>query len=337
MIERLWYAKSPLYYVLWPCLKPLSLLYQFISSRRKRAYQQSAKAGTDKQTTRVGVPVIIVGNITAGGNGKTPVVIWLIELLKKQGYRPGVVSRGYGGKADSYPLLVTDSMTSYASGDEPKLIATRTGVPVVVDPKRTAAAKALLASGVDIIVADDGLQHYALERDIEFSVVDGVRRYGNEQIIPLGPLREPLSRLKEVDFIITNGGKALENEIQMNLVPLNAINLVTNEQRPVSELTNAVAIAGIGHPPRFFNTLHSLGANVVATHAFSDHQHFKEAELHALARKGDHLVMTEKDAVKCMKFAQSNWWYLPVNANIDVSNEQTVLEKIKEVSKQYGS
>ncbi len=197
------------------------------------------------------MPVVVVGNITAGGNGKTPVVVWLVEQLQQLGYKPGVVSRGYGAKAPQYPLVLDDNTSAKHCGDEPKLIYRRTGAPVAVDPVRANAVKALLATGVDIIITDDGLQHYALERDIEFVIVDGNRRFGNESLIPLGPLREGVERLAEVDFIITNGGQAQQGEMPMSLAPSKAINLKTKQQVEVSELRDLVAFAGIGHPPRF--------------------------------------------------------------------------------------
>lgn len=332
MIEKIWFHRHPLRFLLWPLLWPLSRVFGMISRSRRRDFESGKK-----KRYHAPVPVIVVGNITAGGNGKTPVVVWLVETLQKLGYKPGVVSRGYGAKAPRYPLLVQTSTPTTHCGDEPKLIQQRTGVPVAVDPVRANAVKALLDQNVDIVVTDDGLQHYALERDIEFAIVDGVRRFGNEQMIPLGPLRESLRRLKEVDFIITNGGEAQDGEIGMTLQPELAVNLVTRQQVAVSELTNLVAWAGIGHPPRFFNTLAQLGAKPVVTHGFADHKNFDVSELTALAKRGDNVIMTEKDAVKCTGFAQENWWYLPVSAHIAAEDEQCIVETIKEVMEQYGS
>ena len=195
---------------------------------------------------------------------------------------------------------------------------------------------ALLPLGVDIVITDDGLQHYALQRDIEIAVVDGNRRFGSEQLIPLGPLRETTKRLSEVDFIITNGGKAHENEAAMALTPSLAVNLKTREKAPVSQLEQLVAMAGIGHPPRFFNTLESLGASPVVTQGFSDHKNFEPSELQTLASRGQHLIMTEKDAVKCASYAEENWWYLPVTASFSPQDETRILSKIKEVKEKYG-
>lgn len=332
MIEKIWFHRHLLGYLLAPILWPLSLLFKRISRQRRHAYLSGGKP-----RYRAPVPVIVVGNITAGGNGKTPVVIWLVETLQALGMKPGVVSRGYGGKAAAYPLIVDANTSSLESGDEPALIKRRTGAPVAVDPVRSQAVKALLDCDVDVIITDDGLQHYALERDIELVVIDGQRRFGNEQYIPFGPLREGLERLSEVDFLITNGGQAQGNEIAMTLEPSKAINLKTGEAVAVDSLPQLVAFAGIGHPPRFFKTLSTLGADVIKTQAFADHQAFEQAELNQLAEQGQHLIMTEKDAVKCHQFAQDNWWYLPVSAHISAQDKQIIIKKITEVKSQYGS
>lgn len=332
MIEKIWFHRHPLGWLLAPLLWPLSLIFKIVSRHRRQRYQSGQQS-----TYRAPVPVIVVGNITAGGNGKTPVVIWLVEILQSLGFKPGVVSRGYGGKAEHYPLLVQNDTPSAQSGDEPLLIKRRTGAPVAVDPVRSQAVKALLEQDVDIVVTDDGLQHYALERDIELVVIDGQRRFGNQYYIPFGPLREGLERLSDVDFLITNGGTAQQGEIAMTLAPSDAVNLKTGERKPVQALKQLVAFAGIGHPPRFFNTLNDLEADVVKTQAFADHQTFEPSELSALAKQGQHLIMTEKDAVKCYQYAQDNWWYLPVSANINESDTQNIIQKIIEVKAQYGS
>jgi len=333
LIEKIWFENHPLKYLLWPLLWPLSVLFGLISRSRRSQYQTGKSA-----SYRAPVPVIVVGNITAGGNGKTPVVIWLVEQLQELGYKPGVVSRGYGAKAPVYPLLVENETSPQHCGDEPKLIYKRTGAPVAVSPTRSEAVKALLPLGVDVIITDDGLQHYALQRDIEIVVVDGVRRFGNESLIPLGPLRESTARLEEVDFIITNGGEALGNEAPMALKPTQVVNLKTNQRVNVSELKGSlIAMAGIGHPPRFFKTLEQLGTKPAFAQGFADHKDFEPSELEQLATKGDHLVMTEKDAVKCAHYAKENWWYLPVSAEFKDTDKACIINKIKEVKEQYGS
>ncbi len=332
MVEKIWFENHPLKYLLWPLLWPLSRLFTRIALSRRNDYNSGKKVAY-----KAPVPVIVVGNITAGGNGKTPVVIWLVEKLQAKGLKPGVVSRGYGAKAPAYPLLVEAKTPTSYCGDEPKLIFNRTGAPVAVDPVRSNAVKSLLEQQVDVIITDDGLQHYALKRDIELVVVDGKRRFGNQQAIPLGPLREPLSRLEEVDFVITNGGVAKKNEVSMSLSPSLAVNLSNGQRMPVSQLKELVAIAGIGHPPRFFHTLEKLGSTPVLTKGFADHQAFDKEELEQLAHHGQHLMMTEKDAVKCAEFAQDNWWYLPVSANFNPMDESRILNRIEEVIGSYGS
>lgn len=334
MIEKLWFGHHPLRWLLLPVFWPLSCLYAWISQRRKKRYEED-----ETRRYRASVPVVVVGNITAGGNGKTPVVIWLVETLKQRGFHPGVISRGYGGHSKVYPLEVDDAISVNLCGDEPKLIFQRTSAPVVVAPKRADAAKVLLEKhcDVDVIIADDGLQHYALERDIEFVVVDGKRRFGNGHLIPMGPLRESVDRLASVDFVINNGGNTRNSEIEMSLEPGLAVNLLTGEQKSIMQLGALVAFAGIGHPPRFFKTLTSLGAELIQTQAFSDHQAFSESELNELARRGENLIMTEKDAVKCRSFAKKNWWYLPVTAHFSTDAQEQIVQKIEEVIRYYGS
>lgn len=332
LIEKIWFERHPAGVVLNPVLWPLSKLFGLISRRRRQQYQSGKKAAY-----RAPVPVVVVGNITAGGNGKTPVVVWLVEQLQAKGLKPGVVSRGYGGKAPYYPFPVNNDTSTAEAGDEPVLIRRRTGAPVAVSPKRAEAVKLLLEQDVDVIITDDGLQHYALERDIEIVVIDGQRRFGNQQLIPMGPLRESCDRLLDVDFLICNGGEAQKGEARMQLQPSPLINLVTGERKVVSELKDVVAMAGIGHPPRFFNTLESLGVTPVVCQSFADHQAFSEQELKQLALKGQHLVMTEKDAVKCHTFAQPDWWYLPVDAVLPQPEAEAIINRIIEVKEEYGS
>jgi tetraacyldisaccharide 4'-kinase len=332
VIEAIWFNKHPLRFLLWPLLWPLSCLFHLISQRRKQSFITG-----EKVRYKAPIPVIVVGNITAGGNGKTPMVIWLVEALQSLGHRPAVVSRGYGGHSSSYPVLVDQNTSTAQCGDEPKLIFQRTGAPVAVDPIRSRAIQALLASNIDCVITDDGLQHYALQRDIEIIVVDGGRRFGNQQLIPLGPLRESLSRLHDVDLVINNGGVCQPGELAMTLVPDIAVNLLDGERRTVASLSKLGALAGIGHPPRFFNTLTSIGAELVLTQSFADHKRYTEQEIDKLSQLVDNLIMTEKDAVKCRAFAKKNWWYLPVSAVFDEADEQRILTRIKEVLKEYGS
>ncbi|MDR3432343.1 MAG: tetraacyldisaccharide 4'-kinase [Rouxiella aceris] len=321
MIERIWSGQSALYLL----LLPLSGLYGLITLILRFCYKKGWK-----KSWRAPVPVVIVGNLTAGGNGKTPVVIWLVEHLQQRGLRVGVVSRGYGGKAERYPLLLDNATTTAQAGDEPVLIFQRTGAPVAVSPNRSEAVKALLqAAPVDLIVTDDGLQHYALQRDFEIVVVDGVRRFGNGHWLPAGPMRERASRLRSVDAVIINGnGQGQGREIGMSLQAGLAINLLSGEKRPVQSLSAVVAMAGIGHPPRFFATLRQSGVQPEQEIAFADHQAYQLAQLKALASPTQILLMTEKDAVKCRAFAEENWWYLPVDAQLAEPGSLNLLEKI---------
>ncbi|WP_312277358.1 tetraacyldisaccharide 4'-kinase [Kosakonia cowanii] len=308
MIARIWSGESPL----WLLLLPLSWLYGLVSGAIRFAYRIGLK-----KAWRAPVPVVVVGNLTAGGNGKTPVVIWLVEQLQQRGVRVGVVSRGYGGKAERYPLLLTPETSTAQAGDEPVLIYQRTGAPVAVSPDRCEAVNALLSQHpLQLIVTDDGLQHYRLARDKEIVVVDGVRRFGNGWWLPAGPMRERASRLKTVDAVIANGGTPQTGEIAMRLRPGLAVNLLTGERRAVNELGQIVAMAGIGHPPRFFATLAECGATLKRSVALADHQALAQKDVDALLQPGETLVMTEKDAVKCRPFAQANWWYLPVDAEL---------------------
>ncbi|MDZ7278887.1 tetraacyldisaccharide 4'-kinase [Pantoea eucrina] len=308
MIERIWSGRSPLWLLLWP----LSLLYGAVAGLIRLSYQRGWR-----KSWRAPVPVIVTGNLTAGGNGKTPVVIWLVETLQQRGFRVGVVSRGYGGKAAHYPLLVTPETPTQQAGDEPVLIAQRTHAPVAVAPVRRAAVEALLAAhDLDAIVTDDGLQHYALQRDREIVVIDGVRRFGNGWWLPAGPMRERAARLSSVNAVIVNGGHAQAHEIAMTLTPGAAINLHTGVALPLTQLPAIVAMAGIGHPPRFFNTLKQQGVTPVAEVAFADHHAYSEKELVQLTQDDQCLVMTEKDAVKCRHFSRPHWWYVPVEAHL---------------------
>lgn len=331
MIEKLWYGKTHFYWL----LMPLSWLYGLITLVRRQLY----KAGILK-SWKSPVPIIVIGNLSVGGNGKTPLVIGLIEALKTKGLKIGVVSRGYGGKADSYPLILDEQTTTAQAGDEPVLIYQRTHVPVAVSPNRSQAVQALLDNyQLDAILTDDGLQHYALKRDIEIVVVDGKRLFGNGWWIPAGPMRERQSRLKSVDIIIINGEtkshlaeKFPEKTYTMQLKPQYAVNLLTKEKIELHSLKNICAMAGIGDPNRFFTMLNTLKADVIKTVSFADHQNYTLPLLANIATQDQTLLMTEKDAVKCFQFTLPNWWYLPIEAILpnQVTNQIcSLLEEIK--------
>ncbi|XBS71079.1 tetraacyldisaccharide 4'-kinase [Acerihabitans sp. KWT182] len=327
MIERLWFGPSRWY---WPLL-PLSWLYGLVSAARRAGYRLGWR-----KASRFPLPVVVVGNLTAGGNGKTPVVLWLVTHLQQRGWRVGVVSRGYGGRAERYPLLLNDKTLPAEAGDEPVLIFRRTGAPVAVSPLRADAVAALLRQQpLDVVVTDDGLQHYALARDIEWVVIDGMRRFGNGWWLPAGPMRERAHRLRSVDAVITNGGQALSGEVPMRLQAGLAVNLVDGRTCGVEKLAPVVAMAGIGHPPRFFATLRAQGIIPVKEVAFADHQTYRRQQLTALTMPGQSLVMTEKDAVKCRDFAQRNWWYIPVDARLPDGEVERLLAPIEQLIKGY--
>ncbi len=304
-IESSWQGKGPLS----TTLLPLSWLFGALSATRRFGYHHGLL-----RSEKLGVPVLVVGNITVGGSGKTPLVVALVERLRAAGYTPGVISRGYGGVREQEPLLVTGETPAATSGDEPLLIALRTGAPVAVGRDRVETGRALLRAHpeVDLMISDDGLQHYRLARDFEIAVVDGERRYANQRLLPAGPLREPLSRLESVDWQVANG-RAEGEEFSMQLLPGRAERLDGSGSEPVKRLGRCHALAGIGNPDRFFDTLREAGAEPI-DHPFPDHHPYSAADLDF----GDDLpvVMTEKDAVKCRPFAAAHHWYVPVQAQL---------------------
>ncbi|WP_392560397.1 tetraacyldisaccharide 4'-kinase [Orbus mooreae] len=310
MLAKMWSGQNKLYWL----FVPLSFLYGLLVFCRKKFYQWGIF-----KSWQAPVPVVIVGNLSVGGNGKTPLVIYLVEHLTAKGYQVGVVSKGYGGKSDHYPLIVSEQTSASIVGDEPVLVYQRTHVPFAVSPKRSDAVQLLLKNyPIDIIITDDGLQHYALKRDIEIVVVDGKRGFGNGWYLPAGPMRETSSRLKSVDFVVINGPSEqhYQDAYTMTLEPHQAINLLTQECRPVNELKAVSAMAGIGDPSRFFTMLEKNNVELIKTTAFMDHQDYSQEQLLALADPQQVLLMTEKDAVKCSAFAQKNWWYLPIDAKL---------------------
>lgn len=314
LLSRLWYGEHPLQVL----LRPLAMLFGVVSRLRRRAYQ----LGLLKQQ-RVSVPVIIVGNISVGGVGKTPVVIDLVQRLKAEGWRPGVVSRGYGGRVREATPVSAQSDPEQV-GDEPVLIAQRTACPVVVGARRAQAARLLATQGVNVIVADDGLQHYALARDFEIVVVDGQRRHGNGWLLPAGPLREPPERVDEADLVLVTGSsEAGEFGVVGQLGQ--ARHLLSGQRRPVSEFNAVHAIAGIGNPGKFFDALDQAGLSVTA-HAFSDHHRFNARDLRL---DGDlPILMTEKDAVKCQAFRDSRTWAVEYDAHMPAAAWQIIRARL---------
>ncbi len=314
LISRLWYGEHPLQFV----LRPLAWLFGLISRTRRWAY---AKGWLKQQ--RMAFPVIIVGNISVGGVGKTPVVIDLVQRLKADGWRPGVVSRGYGGRVRQ-PTPVSAQSDPQQVGDEPVLIAQRTGCPVVVGARRADAARLLSAQGINIIVADDGLQHYALARDFEIVVIDGQRRHGNGYLLPAGPLREPQQRIQQADLVLVTG-QAVEGEHAVVGQLGQARHLLSGRRRPLAEFSNVHAVAGIGNPAKFFDALTNAGLRITA-HPFSDHHQFSARDLHC---PGDlPILMTEKDAVKCQAFRNSRTWAVEYDARMPEAAWQSLRARL---------
>lgn len=330
-LERAWYESKPWLYLLWP----LSMLFRGLATiRRKR--QSAAAKRLGKQ------PVIVIGNITVGGAGKTSLLIALAQELKRRGFSPGVVSRGYGASASDYPLDVDVGSDPATCGDEPVLIAARADCPVAVDPDRPAALAHLLAEhDVDLVLSDDGLQHYRLHRDIEIAVVDGARMFGNGLCLPAGPLREPQGRLHEADLVVVNGEPAAALGLpvptyQAALEPHSLINLASGEKRPFAGAPFHVGhtlqlVSGIGNPDRFYALMENL-PYPLARIEFPDHHNFSAEDF-----EGDRIdihqpiVMTEKDAVKCRRFATPNFWALRAEMKLPPELIEDLLKRIKQV------
>ena len=291
-------------------LRPLELLYRAVTALRRQFYASGLL-----RCYRADKPVVIVGNITVGGSGKTPVVIALVETLQEQGIAVGVVSRGYGASAGAFPYTVCDASTAADCGDEPLLIYQRTRCPCVVAPSRPVAVRTLLQNfAVDLVISDDGLQHYALGRDMEIAVLDAQVGVGNGFCLPAGPLREPVSRLQSVDHVLYRGGDDPLTGVCYEQDCL--VNLATGEQRPVAVVAigkRIYALAGIGQPEQFFASLGRLGFEI-EQRVFPDHYAYNAADLADLSDKP--IIMTEKDAVKCGEFAGANAWYLRIDARL---------------------
>lgn len=306
-------------------LMPLSMFYDDYMRFRLFLYNKGLLT-----KIKFPVPVIIVGNITVGGTGKTPLILWLARFLRQEGYKPGIISRGYGGNSDSWPQWVDQHSDPEQVGDEAVLMAKHSDCPIAVGPERVKAAQMLLdKADCDVILSDDGLQHYALDRDIEIAVVDGERRFGNGYTLPCGPLREPISRLGSVDFVVVNGVPSEEHEFSMQILGDTAVNLVTKEEKLLNEFktSSCHALAGIGNPKRFFDLLESEGISF-EKHAFPDHHLFSAEDI--LFEDDKQILMTEKDAVKCLGFASDKHWYVPVKAQPQQQFIDKLLRLLKE-------
>lgn len=317
-LQKRWYGGgSP---PLWT--RPLEALYGRVVERRATSFRNDPS-----RVVRLPVPVVVVGNITVGGTGKTPLIVALAQAMAVRGFRPGVVSRGYGG-TERGPHLLTDDDDPARVGDEPCLIR-QGGIPVAIGRDRPEAARLLIDAGCDLVLADDGLQHHRLGRDVEICVIDGERRLGNGRLLPAGPLREPASRLDDVDFVVVNGGMSKPGEIAMTLEGGMAVNM--DDPTLIAPLADfagrpAHAVAGIGNPARFFESLASHGI-AVDGHPFADHHAFTRDDF--TFADGCPVLMTDKDAVKCRAFARANWWRVPVRAIVPAEFFDRVAERVR--------
>ncbi len=354
-LQQAWYSSQKW---VW-CLFPLMLIFWGLSTLRRSLYKLGIKT-----VTTTDIPVIVVGNIGVGGNGKTPLVIALVEALTEKGYHPAVLSRGYGGQQSQFPYAVTKDDSAIIVGDEPALIATRLGCDVVIDPKRVRGVQYIIENtSANVVICDDGLQHYAMGRDVELCVVDQ-RGLGNGFLLPMGPLREGKWRLNKLDAVIINQGVLparqgnnntnIANNLHalsylpaekihaMQLAPQYWVNMVTHEHKSLNDFSalinvaisskrTVIAMAGIGHPKRFFDTLSNVNIEYTEALPFADHHQFTKADL---AKEGI-LLMTEKDAVKCFEFAHENCWYLPVNGVLPEVFFDAIEQRIATKAKQF--
>lgn len=324
-LEKHWYRITPFHLVLWPA----SLLFGLLAAVRRLLYRNGIF-----RSFKLPLPVVIVGNISVGGTGKTPFTLWLAQQLLDAGWHPAIISRGYGktSQPNDTPRAVARDDSPDEVGDEPLLMTQRNLCPVWVGRDRVATVRALLQAHpeCDVILSDDGLQHYRLQRDVEIVLIDGQRRFGNGLLLPAGPLREPVSRLDTADIVVVNGGTVHGDQHAMQLDGARFYNLLNPETiRSANDFAgqNIHAIAGIGHPQRFFSHLDRLGL-LAQTHSFPDHHRYSADDL--AFGDADAILMTEKDAVKCAAFATERYWVLRVDAQIDPALAQLIIEKIKD-------
>jgi tetraacyldisaccharide 4'-kinase len=320
VLNRIWYGNSSLRWGLWP----VSAVYLALTRLRRTAYRRGWRPVVESP-----VPVIVVGNVSVGGTGKTPFVIWLAEQLKQRGRQVGIVTRGYRGKGTDWPRTVAPDSDPEEVGDEPVLLARRTGCPVVAGPDRVACVEALLAQArVDVVLSDDGLQHYRLGRSFEIAVVDGARGMGNGLCLPAGPLREPVSRLQEVDAIVVNGGEwGHAGVFRAAAVVTKVYHLKDGALRTLESFRSAPvhAVAGIGNPQRFFELLRDAGLEVDA-HPLADHAEIGPEQL-TFDEPGAVLI-TEKDAVKCEHLKPDGVWCVVVDFQFDADNTARLMRLI---------
>ena len=325
-IHKVWYENA----ISGLILIPFSGIYLIIIKFKEFLYRCNFLL-----SNKVKVPVIIIGNITAGGTGKTPIVIWLANELKIRGYSPGIISRGYGGRKVNLPTIVDIESDPSIVGDEPILIARRSRCPVAVDTNRVRSSMMLIENGVDVIISDDGLQHTQLQRDFEICVIDGSLGFGNYRLIPSGPLRELPSRLRKVDQILVNGKNNFQNSESFELEALDANRLNGTLCKPLSSFKDKTvhAVAGIGNPRRFFELLKSFKINIIE-HSFRDHAVFNAEDLNFDDQL--EILMTEKDAVKIGKNIDDKFWFIPVEVSMEKSTSADLIHKIELCLKHFG-
>jgi tetraacyldisaccharide 4'-kinase len=329
-INNVWYGDSHTYIV----LLPLTALFALLAALRRYLYRQGILG-----SKKIPVPVVVIGNIAVGGAGKTPVTLWLAGFLKDKGLNPAIISRGYGGRKTSSSVLVTAESDPALVGDEPVLLARRSGCPVFVDADRVRAALSAVRNGADVILADDGLQHYRLRRDIEIVVVDGSRGFGNGHLLPAGPLREPMSRLDTVDRILLqqvsgsekgrdNSAAFAERTTRFSLAGQTLKRIGDGQTRVLSELSgkSVHAVAGIANPNRFFEFLEQHDIEVLR-HPKPDHARLSDADI----RFDDDLdvIVTEKDAVKCANLSHGRLWYLPVTVTFGNDEDMQWIDALR--------
>jgi tetraacyldisaccharide 4'-kinase len=320
IFNSIWYGNNPLRFVLWP----LAQIYLWLVRLRRLAYSRGWLAAVE-----AAVPVIVVGNVSVGGTGKTPFVIWLAGELRQRGRRVGIVTRGYRGKGREWPRAVTGDSDPDEVGDEPVLLARRTSCPVVAGPDRVACVEALLAAErVDVVLSDDGLQHYRLARRFEIAVVDGVRGMGNGLCLPAGPLREPVARLSEVDAIVVNGGTwGHAGVFRGEAVVTRVYNLKDGSVRTLDSFRSdpVHAVAGIGNPQRFFDLLRDADLEVIA-HPLEDHADIGVDEL--TFDEAGAVLITEKDAVKCERLGVPGVWCVVVDLHFDADRTARLMRLV---------
>lgn len=317
-----WYKGAWWLYLLFP----FALLYLLVTFIRRMFFTMGMS-----KSYKSSLPVIVVGNISLGGTGKSPLVSFLVKSLQEKGFRPGIISRGYGADIASTECreVLPQSLPAEV-GDEPLMLKKRLGCPVYVSPNRRLSLEALEQAGCDIVIADDGMQNYAMQRDVEICVFDGERKLGNGHVLPMGPLRESSARVASVDFCVVNGSNwqpEARDVTKMTLVPGAFLSLDHSEKKEFKREVSIHAIAAIGNPDRFFETLRKMGLKL-ESHAFDDHHAFIKEDFDFA--DGKPLVMTEKDAVKCASFQLENAWYLPVEAELDSPLVDKIIGKLKQ-------